>query len=90
MADEIAVGSVSDATGQTIRTLDGTKVAGLNRVNWNLAPTPPAGGRQGGGGGGRGGFAASQPGAYTVTLTVGGKSLSKPLSLLEDCWLREQ
>ena len=52
--------TIADATGRTIRTLDGTKDQGINRVNWNLTPQPPAGGPRaaaGGGGGGRGGGA---------------------------------
>jgi photosystem II stability/assembly factor-like uncharacterized protein len=57
--------TISDVTGREIRTIDGTKNAGLNRVQWNLAPTG-AGGRGGrgfGGGGGRGAQAAgAQPG----------------------------
>ena len=42
--------------GQVIRTIDGTKTAGINRVMWNLAPNPPPGPPAAGfGGGGRGG-----------------------------------
>src|SRR4030095_9302811 len=43
--------SIADRTGRVVRTLDGTGVAGVNRVMWNLMPT----GRPGGGGGGGGG-----------------------------------
>lgn len=32
--------TISDVTGREIRTLDGTKDAGLNRVQWNLLMTP--------------------------------------------------
>src|SRR5262249_11927628 len=46
--------SISDIMGREIRSIDGTKNAGLNRVQWNLAPN--AGGR-----GGRG-FGPGQPG----------------------------
>src|SRR5678816_1490144 len=50
--------TIADATGRIIRTLDGTKDQGINRVNWTLNPQPPAGrGGAGGFGGGRGGFA---------------------------------
>src|SRR5687767_766778 len=47
--------SIADASGRVVRTLEGTKNAGLNRVYWNLAPTPRSGGGGFGGGGGGGG-----------------------------------
>jgi len=83
--------SIADASGRVVRMLDGTKTAGLNRVMWNLAPTPRAGG--GGGGGGGGGFGnipSVDPGTYTVTLTVDGRTLTKPLEVLEDKWMGER
>ncbi|MFL6111046.1 MAG: hypothetical protein ACJ786_06815, partial [Catenulispora sp.] len=63
--------SIADVTGREIRTIQGTKNAGLNRVQWDLAPTGAAGrGRGAGGadaGGGRGAAnapaAAAPPGA---------------------------
>ena len=88
--------SIADAKGAVVRTLDGTKSAGLNRVQWNLAPTPRAGGAGGfgGGGGGGGGGGANipsvDPGTYTVTLTVNGRTLTKPLVVLEDKWMQER
>ena len=41
--------SVADVTGREIRTIEGTKNAGLNRVQWDLTPTPPAGRGRGAG-----------------------------------------
>ncbi len=75
--------TISNATGQVVRELDGTREAGLNRVQWNLAPTAPAGGRGFGGRAGRGGGRgipfvtqnAVPPGTYVVKLSVGGKDL---------------
>jgi photosystem II stability/assembly factor-like uncharacterized protein len=60
--------------------------AGMHRWIWDLRPTPVAssGGRGGGGGGGRGGAAAAKPGAYSVKLTVDGKSYTQPLVLKAD------
>ena len=85
--------SIADVTGRVIRTIDGTKRAGINRVTWNLTPNPPPG-AQGGGfgfGGGRGGFAASvDPGTYVVTLEVAGKKLTKPVVVEQDRWLGER
>jgi photosystem II stability/assembly factor-like uncharacterized protein len=54
--------SISDVTGREVRSIDGTKNAGLNRVQWNLAPT---GGGRGGRGfaGGGGGQQAAPPAA---------------------------
>src|SRR5204863_7296068 len=81
--------TIADATGKTIRTLDGTKDQGINRVHWNLTPQPIGGGRAGGGfggGGGRGGGAGVDPGTYIVTLSVNGKTLTKPLTVLQDIW----
>src|SRR2546426_457551 len=76
--------SVTDVNGRVIRNLEATKMAGLNRVEWNLAPNPPAraagapgGGGGGGGGGGFGGFGGGQavdPGTYIVTLSVDGRT----------------
>ncbi|MBZ5560231.1 MAG: hypothetical protein LAO77_23490, partial [Acidobacteriia bacterium] len=84
--------SIADATGKVVRTLDGTKQMGINRVMWNLAPNPPQGAPAGGGGGGgRGGFAqAVEPGTYVVTLSVGGKTYTKPVNVLQDRWLGEK
>jgi hypothetical protein len=82
--------TVADVTGRIVRTLDGTKNAGINRVVWNLAPTPAPGAGQGFGGG-RGGFVpAVEPGTYIVTLETGGKKLTKPLQVLQDRWLGER
>jgi hypothetical protein len=83
--------TIADATGRIIRSIDGTKEQGINRVNWNLTPQPAAGRGQGGGfGGGRGGAAAVDPGAYIVTLAVNGKTMTKSISVLQDIWLNER
>ena len=86
--------SIADVNGHVIRTIDGTKQNGINRVLWNLAPNPPAAadqGRGGGGGGGRGGGGqAVDAGTYVVTLDVGGKKLTKPVNVLADRWLGER
>ncbi|HTK29977.1 MAG TPA: hypothetical protein VL309_10515 [Vicinamibacterales bacterium] len=83
--------SIADATGKVVRTMDGTRNAGINRVEWNLAPNPPPGPPQGGFGGGRGGVPPSvEPGTYVVTLSVGGKTYTKPVSVLQDRWLGER
>ena len=49
-----------------------------------------AGAGRGGGGGGRGGAGALQPGTYTATLTVDGKTITKPGTVLEDVWMHER
>jgi hypothetical protein len=72
--------TISDSTGRVVRDMDGTKEAGLNRVQWNLAPNTLLGGRGFGGRGGRGGGRfvtpnAVDPGTYVVKLAVGGKEL---------------
>ena len=87
--------AISDGTGRVVRTIDGTNKAGLNRVEWNLAPDAVAGaggGRGGGGGGGGrgGGGGGAAAGAYSVKLTVGGKEYVKALQVLEDRWLNER
>ena len=66
------------ANGQVIRELEATKNAGINRVQWNLAPGPPpgadqGGGRQGRGGGGGGGGGRGRGGAGG--FTAGGNAV---------------
>jgi hypothetical protein len=88
--------TIADATGKTIRWMDGTKTQGINRVLWNLQPGQPPGqetgrGAAGGFGGGRGGFNPGvDPGTYVVTLEVGGKKLTKPVTVVQDIWLKER
>ena len=82
--------SISDATGRAIRTLDGTRREGINRVMWNLTAQPAQGGQTGGGFGGRGGGAPVAAGTYIVTLDVAGKKLTKSVTVLEDVWMREE
>ena len=86
--------TISDATGRVVREMDGTKDAGLNRVQWNLGPTPVLGGRGAafaGGRGGRGGRGvpfvtpnAVDPGTYVVKLAVGGKELMTTVQVEAD------
>ena len=82
----------ADAAGKAVRTFDGTKGAGINRVLWNLAPNAPPNQQGGAGfGGGRGAIAPSvEPGTYIVTLAVGGKTMTKPVTVLQDRWLGER
>jgi hypothetical protein len=86
--------SITDISGRVVRELDGTATQGINRVQWNLAPTPqPGAGGRGGGGGGGGGFGgggAVPAGTYRVTLTVGSTTQSKILTILEDKWMDER
>jgi hypothetical protein len=60
--------------------------AGMHRWVWDLRPTPPPrpAGAGGGGFGGRGGAPVVLPGIYTVRLTVGGKSHTRPLMVKMD------
>ncbi len=65
--------------------------AGLHRFVWDLRPAPPEGGRGrggrgggGGGGGGRGGLPPVSAGAFSVKLTVNGRSLTQPLTVAPD------
>jgi photosystem II stability/assembly factor-like uncharacterized protein len=86
--------TISDVTGRVVRTLTGTKEQGLNRVQWNLRPDPPArpadlpagaaGGR--GGGGGLGGGLPVEPGTYLVKLSVGGKDYTSRVVVEEDAF----
>jgi photosystem II stability/assembly factor-like uncharacterized protein len=84
--------AISDSSGRVVRELDGTKEAGLNRVQWNLAPTLVQGrGAQfgrGGRGGGRGiPFItpnAVSAGTYVVKLSVAGKELMTSVQVQAD------
>ena len=65
--------------------------AGMHRFVWDLRPAPPEGGRGrggrgggGGGGGGRGGLPPVAAGAFSVKLTVNGRSLTQPLTVKPD------
>ncbi|HYV99009.1 MAG TPA: hypothetical protein VE967_16255, partial [Gemmatimonadaceae bacterium] len=93
---------ITDAQDAPVYVANGTRNVGLNRVQWTLvrdtvgprgrgnADTTAAGGRGGGGGGGgRGGGGGVEAGTYLVTLTVNGKSMSKPVIVIEDVWLRK-
>jgi hypothetical protein len=75
--------TIADVTGRTLRTLDGTREQGINRVNWSLTA-------QAAGGGGRGGGTPVDPGTYMVTLSVHDKTLTKPVTVMQDVWLNER
>jgi hypothetical protein len=65
--------TIADSTGKTVRTLQGSQKAGINRV-----ASEGVGGFGGGGGGGRGqARAAMPPGDYVVTLQTGDTKLTR-------------
>ncbi|HEV2986686.1 MAG TPA: hypothetical protein VGX46_19965 [Vicinamibacterales bacterium] len=87
--DEVQI-AVSDASGQTIRTLRGSGRSGLNHVSWDLRmespvaeaprdPAPPAGGP---GGVPQGPLVV--PGTYTVTVKAVGRELRAPIRVEGD------
>jgi hypothetical protein len=84
--------TIADPTGRAIRTIDGTKNQGINRVNWNLTLGQPAARGQGGGfaAGGRGSVPAVDAGTYIVTVSAAGKAMTKPFTVLQDLWLNER
>ena len=88
--------TIADYTGKVVRSINGTKDVGLNRIQWNLRTDPPPrpaggggrGGRGGGGGGGGfGGFAQGLPleaGTYVVKMSVGGKDYTTKVVIEND------
>ena len=85
--------TISDLGGRTLRTINGPKAAGINRVMWNLTAQPPEGRGGGGGrGGGRGGGGGQpvEPGTYVVALEVNGQRFSRSVTVLEDIWLSQK
>ena len=72
--------AIADTRGTVIRDLTGTSDAGINRVQWNLSPNPPAGAPgRGGLGRGSGGLVnatAVEPGTYVVRLSAAGRELT--------------
>lgn len=70
--------AVTDASGKTVRTLDGAAKAGLNRVTLPLVDF----GQQFGGGGRGPNVAPLAPGGYTVTLQVGSKRFTQTARVL--------
>jgi photosystem II stability/assembly factor-like uncharacterized protein len=92
--------TIADETGQVVRTLRGTKDAGVNRVWWDLRYT--LGGTdvrlrtspihaswmkippEGRTAGGGRVAALATPGTYKVTLAVGGHEFTQPLTILKD------
>ncbi len=91
---------IADASGETIRTLEGTKHSGINRVWWDLEVEPSKRielrtkplyaewvdlGDERVRGAPRGRiYVVAPPGSYTVTLEVAGQEYTQQLQLLKD------
>ena len=88
--------TITDASGQHVRTLDAPGAAGINEVIWDWRydrPYEPVAG-QGGGGGGRGGGGRRGggtpqgpivlPGTYTVSMEVAGQSHSSTVEIIAE------
>lgn len=83
--------TIKDAAGNVVRELSGPKdkEAGVGRVNWDLRhepPVPPDPDGPGFGGPPRGPFVP--PGTYSVTVTLGSWSATKPVVVEEDPRIR--
>jgi photosystem II stability/assembly factor-like uncharacterized protein len=83
--------TIRDMRGTVVRDMSGTADAGINRVLWNLAPNPtPEQEGRGGRGGGRGrgpqfvGGQTVEPGNYLVTVSVGGRELTRTVLVEPD------
>ncbi len=87
--DEVRL-EILDAAGETVRTLEITREAGLHEVSWDLRTDPPyepEGGRASGGGGRFGGPPRGMPvmaGRYTAALTVRDERFTADIQLDDD------
>jgi photosystem II stability/assembly factor-like uncharacterized protein len=77
--------AITDVIGRELRSLTGTKNAGVNRVQWDLRPGTAAGGAGRGRGGGRGGFGGPPvaPGTYLVKVSVGDRAIGQKTIVVE-------
>ena len=68
--------AIADSAGTPVANLKGQGFPGLNRVVWDLKPTPdlliPYGG---------GGAKFVRPGTYTITFSAGGVSQTRKLAV---------
>ena len=101
-AEEAPVIVIQDASGDTVRTLEGTNHAGVNRIYWDLEDeastavrllTPPLYaehmevGPEGRSGPSTGRLSILRPpGRYTVTLSADGREMSRDLSRVVDAF----
>jgi len=76
--------TIQDGAGETIRTLNGSGSAGLNRVNWDLRYEPPLPPTDEGGFGGPPPGPRALPGNYTVRISAGGRQATKTVSVSDD------
>ena len=85
-AGQGATVTITNAQGQQVAQLQGSGNAGLNTLAWNTR-NPPAGGGAGGGNPGRGGPTILELlaplGEYTVTVNVGGRTLTQQASIVK-------
>jgi photosystem II stability/assembly factor-like uncharacterized protein len=96
-SDDVRI-TILDDKGQTVRTIRGTKGAGINRIWWDLRYGPSVDirlrtspidapwmrvGPEGRPLGGRVTLLAP-PGTYTVKLTAGGQEFTQPLTVIKD------
>jgi photosystem II stability/assembly factor-like uncharacterized protein len=81
--DEVKI-TVKDASETVVRELTGPKEAGLNRTNWDLRHEPPVAPDPAASffGPPRGPFVP--PGVYTISVSLGGTSRSRTVSVEED------
>ncbi len=80
-AGDVAIQIADAVTGDVVRDLEGTAVAGLNRVHWDLRANPEEEEEEQG--------PPVEAGTYRVTLTVGGTKQSALIEVLEDVWMMD-
>ncbi len=87
--------TITEMSGEIVRTLTGSGDRGINRVQWDLRgdpPAQPAAAAQGGGRGG-GGQRRGPPvelGTYLVTLEVGGMEMTRSIVVEPDIWMGQK
>jgi photosystem II stability/assembly factor-like uncharacterized protein len=80
-AGDVAIQITNAVTGDVVRDLEGTAVAGLNRVHWDLRANPEEEDDEEG--------PVVEAGTYRVNLTVGGTQQSALIEVLEDVWMMD-
>jgi len=79
--------TILDSKGQVVRVLPGTSIVGINRIHWNLryeasTPIQMRTTRRSSDGGQL--AILAPPGSYRVKLSVGGRELTQPLTVIKD------